>query len=94
MSRYTCSQAKIIADNGNIMQADIMETGELYTNQLFEIRTNLRKDYWALHGQIASLGFDHMSDQTDAIATLGELALALKAVENAYSALNTVRCFT
>ena len=91
--KYTASTAQIVADRGNRMEADIMETGEMYTDMVDNIRQQMRKDYWALHGQIANHSFTPGSSQTDAVAKLGQLGLALQAVEKAYSKCSTVRCF-
>ncbi len=91
--RYTSSTAQIIAKGGNVMKADIMETGELYCEKLHAIRDGIRTDYWALHGQIAGHAFDHGGEQVAAVAKLSQLGLALEAIENAYSVTNAVRCF-
>ncbi len=92
--KYTCNQAQIIADTGNTMQADIMETGEIFAERLFTMREDSRKSYWKLHVQIAKHGFDGTMDQTEAVAKLGQFAIAVEAISKAYSAVNTVRCFT
>ena len=89
---YNSTTAQIIADRGNIKKADVMETGEMYAEQLLVIRDAVRKDYWAHNSQITAHGFD-VGTQTAAIVKLSQLGLALEAVENAYSAMNTVRCF-
>ena len=92
-STYTCSQAKIIAERGNTMQADIMQAGDTLAERLFNMRDEQRQQYWLLHGKIASHGFSPGSDQIDAVAKLGQLAMALKALDAAYSAANSVRCW-
>ena len=90
---YNCSQARIIAKNGETFKADIMEVGESYTNRLYELRDNVRADYWQLHSSIASESFDYKEKQTSALVKLAQLALAVDAIEKAYSAANTIRCF-
>ena len=91
---YTSSTAKITAENGEDFKADIMQTGEDFTEKLHDIRDSLRSNYWKLHDNIGKHSFQIIGDQIGAAAKLGELALALRAVEKAYSACSTVRCFT
>ena len=91
---YTASTAKIIADNGETMKADIMQTGDDYAQKLRTIRADLRNDYWQLHNEMGSEAKEvPAGEATAAVAKLGQLALALEAVEKAYSAVNSVRCF-
>ena len=92
--KYGCTQAAIIADKGNVMQADIMQAGEDMAETLLVMRDEVRGKYWDLHKKIGETRFDGFHEQAKACAKLGELALAMKALDKAYSAANTVRCFT
>jgi hypothetical protein len=90
---YNCSQAKITAERGNTMKADIMEVGNNYTDNLRVIREQLRSDYWALHTKITEENFSHFGEQSEALEKLGQLAIAMKRVDEAYGAMNSVRCW-
>lgn len=81
---YNCPQAKIIAEQGNHEQACIMEAGNDFTEELMELRGRLKAKYWALH---------KVPSNIDSAAKLGQLAIAVKKVEEAYSAINAVRCW-
>ena len=92
---YSANTAEIVARNKDrIVEADIMEVGEIYCNQLRAIRDEMRAVYWSLHEQIGKTEFPAgFHEQSDAIAKLGELGKALRQVEKAVSATSSVRCF-
>lgn len=93
--QYTASTAKIIADRGNPMAADIMECGELFCNNLRTLRDTMHAEYWRLHAEIGNYEFPAgKHEQLEAIAKLGELGMALQALNKAHSAANAVRCFS
>jgi len=91
---YTASTAQITADRGNPMAADIMETAEHYVGKMRVIRDNMRTEYWELHAEIAKHEFPAgFHEQSAAVAKLGHFAIALKKIDEAYSAISLVRCF-
>lgn len=92
MEKYTCTQAQITANEGETMKANIMECGEKYAEQLRLMRDQLWEDYW-IQSKALTEQLIESRNQTAAIAKLGALALALEAVEKAFSAANRVRCF-
>jgi hypothetical protein len=92
-NKYSCTTAQITADRGEVFKADIMQVGENYVDKMQVIREEMRADYWKLHNDIGNHVFSPGGEQTAAVAKLGQLGMALQALESAYSAINSVRCW-
>ena len=91
MKTYTSTTASVMA-KPNPTVADIMEDGEKYAQELKVTREKASSAYWNHHETVKSTSFECSSDQIAAIAKLGQLGIALKKLDEAYSALNLIRC--
>ena len=89
---YHSSTASVIASRGNELKADIMEAASKRTNQLSNLCEQVTVEYWDLHNKITDTDFASSSDSIDALEKLGQLAIALKALDEAYSAMSRVGC--
>jgi hypothetical protein len=94
MNKYTVSQAKITADNGNEMKADVMQLGGEVWETLDNVYQALKVDFEELNREILDYDYGYSQDnKIEALAKLGQLAATLKAVQDARSAANAVRCW-
>lgn len=91
---YTSTTAKITAERGNTFQADIMELADIEAEEMMRKITKLKEQYWKLHTDIAQQSFPSSWEQAEALAKLGQLAIAMQALREAYTAMNSVRCFS
>jgi len=90
---YNCSQARITADKGETMKADIMEIGHEYAEGLQRMREQMLSDYWRLHKEVSETAFKYSGEQIAALEKLGQLGIALKKIDAAHSAVVSVKCW-
>ena len=90
---YTSITAKVTAEKGNTFEADIMQVADDHAEAIMKRIDDLKQQYWKLHDEITETSFPSSWEQTDALAKLGQLAIAIKALREAYSKMNSVRCF-
>lgn len=71
----------------------IAATCEAYCNDLRPMRDELDAVYWQQHRALGETAFTSSAEQHEAMDRLGKLAAAIKAMDEAYSALNRGRCW-
>ena len=91
---YTISTARITADRGETLQADIMELGGITAENMMDIFKDLQSEYWNLHKILETQKFDSHWELTETLEKLGQFQIAIKAVGDAYRALVKVKCFS
>ncbi len=72
---------------------DLTAIGDAFADDLRAEKQRLAERYWELHDQIGKTSYATSSDQHVALEKLGQMALALRAYDEAYSAINRVRCW-
>ena len=92
-NKYTSTTAQVIANQGNTFQADIMQVADNHANSIMKKIDELKSEYWTLHQEVMDQSFPSSWEQAEALEKLGQLAIAMKALRQAYSAMNSVRCF-